>query len=115
MLSRVHVGRIKTGDHRIKALLILGRQSLIRLGNHRIHKGIIVQGGIGAEIIVRRTVLGFKIVPLLLERNAEEGNAANLLTHEVQKIRQADAVLDIVGDMEMRVVKIRRHSRYRPH
>ena len=102
----VHIGRVEAGDHGIEAALVPRRQAPVGLGHHGIHKGVVVEGGIREKIVVGRPFSGLEVVPLLLQRNAEQRHPAHPVPHDLQKVRQADAPLDVVGDVEVGVVEI---------
>ena len=54
-----------------------GRERPVRHRDEGVGEGIVVEGSVGLEVIGGREVPRVPVVPLLLERNAEEGGAAD--------------------------------------
>ena len=57
------------------------------------------------QVISRCTIPVNPVRPLLLQGNAEQSHPAGFTSHHVQKIVNAGAFLNIVGQVEMGIVE----------
>ena len=73
--------------------------------NPRIGERVVVQRSIGVKVIPGRTVPINAVRPLLLQRDAEQRHPAGRASHHVQKIANVGALLNIVGQVEMRIIE----------
>ena len=105
VIGRVHVGRVEPGDHRVEALLLLRRQRLVRLGDERVGERVVVERRIGLQVVGRRVVARVLVRPGLLQRDAEQGGAADLVSHDLEVPADVGALLDVVRQVEVRVVE----------
>jgi hypothetical protein len=105
VIGRVHVGWVEPGDHRVEALLLLRRQRLVRIGDERVGERVVIERRIGLQVVGRRVVARVLVRPRLLQRDAEQGGAADLVSHDLQVPAYVRALLDVVRQVEVRVVK----------
>ena len=61
MIDCIHISRVETGYHRIKALFLLITQLVVLVCHHRIIKRVVVEMGIRVEIISRSTISGIEV------------------------------------------------------
>ena len=66
MIHRVHIGWIEARDHGIKPCLLLRLERLVSHGDPGIGEGVVVQGGVGVEVILRRAIRVDPVRPKLL-------------------------------------------------
>src|SRR5262249_24267704 len=78
----------------------------ILIGYHRIDERVVVKLGVREEIVVGRPLTGLKVIPLLLQRNAEHGCTAGPVAHNLQEVREAPALLNVIGEVKVRVVEV---------
>ena len=111
MIGSIHIGRVETDDHRIKAVLLLRRQFLIETRDIGIGERIVIQRCIALQVITRCIITRVLVRPGLLQRDTEQRRAPYPVTHDDKVILDTDALLDVVGQVEMAVMKlsIRRH------
>ena len=57
------------------------------------------------QVVGRSEVAGVAVGPLLLERNPEQRRAADPRPHDAQEVAGPDAFLDVVGQVEVRVIE----------
>ena len=87
-------------------LLFLGQRP-VGHGDGRIDERVVVQGGIRLQVVVGRKILRVGVGPHLLQRKAEEGRAADLGPHHLDVGAGVGRFLDVVRDVEMRVMEKR--------
>ncbi len=58
------------------------------------------------QIVGRREVGRIGVGPLLLQRDAEERRPTDAAAHDLQELPDADPFLDVVRQVEMRVVEL---------
>jgi hypothetical protein len=83
-----------------------GGERPIDAGDIGVGEGVVIEGRIAVEVVGGREVAGVRVRPLLLQRNTEEGRAADARSHDRQELPGADALLDVVGQVEVRVVEL---------
>jgi hypothetical protein len=105
VVHRVHVGRIEARDHRLESRLLLRGQRAVRHGDDGVGEGVVVQRRVGLEIVGGSEVSRVGVRPLLLKRNAEQSDPADLVAHDLQEVPDLQAFLDVVREMEMGIVE----------
>ena len=105
VIDAVHVGRVETGDHRIEARLLLRPKAAIDAGDVGVRERVVVERRVGVQVVGRREVAGVGVGPVLLQRDAEQRRAGDARAHDVEELGDVDALLDVVGQVEMRVVE----------
>ena len=106
VIDSVHVGRVEAGDHRVEAGLLGRRQRAVRHRDGCVGERIVVERRVAVQVVGGREVAGVAIRPLLLQRDAEERGPARPRPHDSQELARREALLDIVGQMEVRVVEL---------
>ena len=61
--------------------------------------------GIAFQIVAGCEFARKAIRPLLVQRDAEQGRTGNSITHQLQKLGWRDSPLDVVGQVEVRIVE----------
>ena len=107
VVGGVHVRRVEARNHGVHPLPLRVRQRQVLVRDHRIHKRIIVECSVRAQVIVRGPVSGHEIIPFLLQRNAEQRSAAYPVTHHVEIFAGCDPLLCIIQQVEMCIVEVR--------
>ena len=108
VIGGVHVRRIEAGDHRIEARLLRRRQRAIGHRDLRVGERVVIERRVGLQVIPGREVARVRVHPLLLQRNAEERRATDLVAHHAQKVVNVGPLLDVVRQVNVRVVEERR-------
>jgi hypothetical protein len=106
MWSAAHVRRVEAGDHRIEARLLGRRQRLVGLRAAGVRERVVVERRIGLQVVGRREVARVAVRPRLLQRDAEQRDAPDSRPHDFQEVADAGAFLDVVGQVEVRVVQL---------
>ena len=101
-----HVRRIEAGDHRIESRLLFLRQRFVCHRDPRIGEGVVVQRGVRMQVIGRSALPVHPVGPFLLQGNAENRHAAGLVAHHAQEIADVRPFLNIIGQVEMRIVEV---------
>jgi hypothetical protein len=106
VIDAVHVGRVEAGDHRVETPLLLSGQRAVHARDVGVGERVVVERCVAVQVIRGREVTRVRVRPLLLQRDTEQRRAANARPHDLQKVGHLDALLDVVGQMEMRIVKL---------
>lgn len=77
----------------------------IFVGDDRVGEGVIIKRRVGLEVIGRREVPRIRVAPRLLQRDAEKRGALHDLAHHRDVLFGGEALLDVVRQVEMRVVE----------
>ena len=105
VVDAVHVGRVEAGDHRVEARLFLLREGAIDGCDVRVGERVVVERRVALQVVRRREVAGIAVRPLLLQRDAEQRRSAHARPHDLQELTRLDALLDVVRQVEVRVVE----------
>jgi hypothetical protein len=105
VIDAVHVGRVEPGDHRIEPRLVRFGQPSIDARNVGVGERVVVEGGVGVQVVGWREVARVRIGPLLLQRNPEQRRAADTCAHDAQEGCRIDALLDVVRQVKVGVVE----------
>jgi hypothetical protein len=100
-IDAVHVRRVEAGDHRIEARLRVLRQGPVDAGDVGIGEGVVVERGVGVQVVGRREVGRVRVRPLLLQGNAEQRRPPHACPHDLEELRYRDPLLDVVGEVEV--------------
>jgi len=106
VVGGVHVGGIETGDHGVDARLLIFGQRFVGHGDGGVGERVVVERRIAVEVVSGRAIAVDAIGPFLLKGNTEEGDSASVIAHHVQKIVDAGAFLNVVGEMAVRIVEL---------
>ena len=106
VIGAVHVGRVEPGDHRIEARLRVRRQRSVGDRDRGVGERVVVERRIALQVVGRREIARVPVRPLLLQRDAEQRRAADPRPHDLQELADVDALLDVVRQVEVRVVEI---------
>ena len=68
---------------------------------------VVIKRGIGLKVVGRREFARVRKRPLLLEGNAEQRRSTDPVAHDVQELRAADALLDVVRQVKVGIVELR--------
>ena len=104
VIGRVHVGGVEAGDHRVEARLLRRRQRAVGHRDERVGERVVVERRVGLQVVGRREVAGVAVRPRLLQRDAEQRDAPDLRPHDLQELVDVGAFLDVVRQVEVRVV-----------
>ena len=105
VIDGIHVRRVEPGDHRIEARLLLLRERAIGAGDERIGERVVVERRVALQVVGRRELAGVAVRPLLLQRDAEQRRTADAAAHDLQELPDVDALLDVVGQVKVRIVE----------
>ena len=105
VVGRIHVGRVEAGDHRVETRLLGGRQRLVGHRDRRVGERVVVQRRVGLQVVGGREIAGVPVRPLLLQRDAEQRRSPGLVPHDLQERPDVDALLHVVGQVEVAVVE----------
>jgi hypothetical protein len=106
VIHRVHVRRIEPGDHRIEPRLLGFWQRPVGHRDEGIGERVVVERRVALQVVRGRELAGVAVRPLLLQRNAEERRALHARAHDLQEVTDVDPLLDVVGQVEVRVVEL---------
>ena len=107
VIRGVHVGRIEAGDHRIEACLLFFRQRPVRHRNVSVGEGVVVERCVRLQVVGRSKVAGILVRPFLLQGDAEQRHSSDLGAHDLQKVVDVGAFLNVVGQMKVGVVQFK--------
>src|SRR5688572_6110996 len=107
VIESVHVGWVESCDHGIESRLLCRTERFIEARDIGIRERVVVQRCITLEVIGRREVTGVCVRPLLLKRNTEQGRATDTVPHNREELTDVDPLLDVIGQVKMRVVEFR--------
>jgi len=105
VIDRIHVGRVESCDHGIEPLLFFGRQRTISTRYVGVGERVVVKRRIAVQVVGRRKIAGVRIRPLLLQRDAEQRRTLDPRPHDLEKLAGLEPLLDVVRQMEVRVVE----------
>src|SRR5215510_980733 len=100
MIRCIHIGRIKSGNHRIQTGLLLWSQRFVCHSNVGISKRVVIQWSIRLQIVGGSKVPAVTVIPLLLKRNSEYGRTADGCAHDVDEIMNVRSFLDVIREMK---------------
>ena len=86
VIGGVHVRRIEPRDHGVEARLLRRRQRPVLHRDERVGERVVVERRVALQVVGRREIAGVVLVPHLLERDAEDGHAADLRAHDLQEV-----------------------------
>ena len=104
VVGRVHVGGVEAGDHGVEARLLLLREGAVGHRDEGVGERVVVEGRVRLQVIGGREVARVPVRPGLLERDAEEGDPSDLRAHDLQEVVDVGPLLDVVRQVEVRVV-----------
>ena len=81
------------------------RQRAIHARDVGVGERVVVERRVAVQVVGRREVAGVRVRPLLLQRDAEQRRSADPGPHDLQELADVDALLDVVRQVEVRVVE----------
>ncbi len=105
VVDAIHVGRVEPRDHRVEPRLVGLRQSEIHARDVGVGEGVVVERRVGLQVIRGREVARVRMRPLLLQWDSEQCRPSDASAHDAQESAGLNALLDVVRQMEMRIVK----------
>ncbi len=106
VIGGVHVGGVEAGDHGIEAGLLFRRERPVGHRDDGVGERVVVERSVALQVVGRSEVAGVLVRPGLLERNAEQGRAADPRPHDAQELPDVDALLHVVGQVEVDIVEV---------
>ncbi len=104
VVRRVHVRRVEPGDHRVEPRLLLFGERAVLHRDVGVGERVVVERRVGLQVVRGREVSRVPVRPGLLQRDAEQGRAPHLGSHDVEEPVHVDPFLDVVRQVEVRVV-----------
>ena len=107
VVGRVHVGRVEARDHGVEARLLRGRERAVGHRDEGVGERVVVERGVRLQVVGGGEVAGVSVRPGLLQRDPEEGHAADLRAHDLQEVADVGPLLDVVREVEVHVMHLR--------
>ena len=104
--AHVGLGRIEARDHRIESRLLFFAERAIRHRNEGVSERVVIQRRVALQVVRGCELAGVRMRPLLLQRNAEQRRSVDPRAHNLQERADVDALLHVVGEVEVRVVEV---------
>ena len=80
-------------------------EGLVGHGDLRVGERVVIERRVRLQVVGRREIAVDAVRPLLLQRNAEQRDSSDLGSHDVQEVVNVRAFLDVVRQVEMRIVE----------
>ena len=106
VIDAVHVGGVEPRDHRIEARLLARRERAIRHRDVGVRERVVVERRVGLQVVRGPELARVLVRPRLLQRNAEQGDTADRVAHDLQEPVDVRAFLNVVRQVEVRVVDL---------